>query len=194
MYLTLLKRYELMLGAVFMLVALWFLNRSLMMPAIFIAGYILIVYDYLLENIKIRSPRRLLVPQRKGRIFVLLIRGVLVLQGFILLSSGAGETDSVIDFRGIDVKVFAGILLMLAGLLRNRRYHFLLTPHSITFNDHLGWSEWKIKDISRFVIGKNSMVFYKGEISREIRFPDTGKDYSALISARLKQMWAERAG
>ncbi len=177
------------LGAVIMLAALWFLNKSLMMPALFISGYVLIVYDYLLENIKIRSPRRLLIPQSKGRIMVLLIRGVLVLQGFILLSSGAGETDSVMDFRGVDVKVFAGILLMLAGLLRNRRYHFLLTQHSITFNDHHGWSEWKVKDISRFIIRKNTMVFYKGEISREIRFPDRGKDYPVLISRRLKQIW-----
>lgn len=179
-----------MLGTAIMLTALWFLNKLLMMPAFFIAGYMLIVYDYLLENIKIRSPRSLLVPKKKGRVLVLLIRGVLVLQGFILLSSGAAETDSMMHYQGIDIKVFAGIFLMLAGLLRNRRYLFLLTQHSITFNDHNGWSEWKVKDLSRFVIQKESMVFYKGEVSRKIRFPDTGKEYPVLISKRLKQMWA----
>jgi hypothetical protein len=54
-------------------------------PALFAAGYSLIVFDYMRERSKITSSFGVLVPPGKGRIKVLIIRLAVVMQGVILL-------------------------------------------------------------------------------------------------------------
>jgi hypothetical protein len=186
---NILKRYELLLVVGLAWVVVWFLNKTAMMPALFAGGYFLIGMNYFFESQKIKSSGSLLVPPHRGRIKVWVIRMALVFQGVILLTSGVTEIAPFLQYKGIDVKVFAGVLLMMAGLLRNKRYLFLITPVTITFNDQNGWAEWKIDEISSFSARRNKMIFRKGDSSREIILPDTGKDYPSLISKRLKQLW-----
>jgi hypothetical protein len=178
-----------MISLALLLIILWIWDKSLMMPALFVIGYLLIIYIYIRERSKILSSFALLVPPGKGRIRVLIIRLAVVVQGVILLTSGAVEPAPLLEFKGLDVKVFAGILLLMAGLMRNRRYLFLLSAYTITFNDRKGWSEWKIEDISSFSLRRNKIIFYKGDISREIMFSDSINDYPSLISKKLKQLW-----
>jgi hypothetical protein len=189
MYSAYLKRIDLMLTVALLLTVIWIWDKSSLVPAIFLAAYSLIAFHFIHERIKIRSSFGVLVPPGKGRIKVLIIRLAVVMQGVILLTSGAVETAPFLEFKGVDIKVFVGIFLMMAGLMRNKRYMFLLTAHTITFNDQKGWSEWKINEISSFSVRRNKIIFHKSNTSREIIFPDSGGDYPALISKKLKQIW-----
>jgi hypothetical protein len=167
-------------------VFLW--DRELVMPAVFGLAYFLLLADFMIERYRIVSKGRILVPKRKGRLWNLLLRGFLVFQGVVLvLSSLSADYPFIPSWKGISILTFTGILMVIAGLLRNKRYRLLITSRDITFNERPR-GDWRLNDIRSVTVQRNRVIFSRSNSSREVLFSVKELDYPGLIGWRMKEI------
>jgi cellulose synthase/poly-beta-1,6-N-acetylglucosamine synthase-like glycosyltransferase len=185
-------RLNILIPAAALLAVVFIWDRNLVMPLAFALSYSVLLLDFVVERFRIKSRHSIVVPRRKGRLRYLLFRGFLVFQGLVLvLSALATDYPFIPVWQNISLLAFSGILLMMAGLLRNKRYRLLLSRSTLTINEGAR-IDWNLREIQSVTIGRNRVQFHKSNTTQTVKFSETELDYPGLIGWRMKEILRQK--
>lgn len=138
--------------------------------------------DFYITRFKIKNGTFLRIGKKKRKIWNSVMFLVI---GIIWILLGIFTTHSYLHWKGIDSKIFLGILFISASILRIENYTILIKGRNIAFNEFMEQSEWSISKIDKVVMNNNNVSFFKNEHKKEFIIDD-------YEMSKLKQFLIEK--
>lgn len=139
-------------------------DENIILPISAVLLFVTLFTDFYITRFKIKNGIYIRIGKKKSKIwnsFMFLVLGI------ILIFLGIYSNHSNLHWKGIDNKIFLGILLISARILRIENYTILIKGRKIAFKDFMEQSEWSISKIDKVVLNNNIVSFFKNERKKE---------------------------
>jgi hypothetical protein len=144
-------------------------NETIILPISSILVFTTLFADFYLTTLNIKKGTFIKIGKNKSKIWNSVMFLVI---GIIWILLGTYGSHSYLHWKGIDNKIFLGILFISASILRIENYTILIKGSNIAFNDFMEQSEWSISKIDKVIMNNNNVSFFKNERKKEFIIDD----------------------
>lgn len=158
---------------IFTTALLW--ENEFLLPITASLSYAMTIGDFVLGRRNLKTGKYFAFTRERNTIFQGILWPVL---GGLLILWGLLSKDGGISYKGVDSKVFIGLLFLISGIfhLLTPKTILLLTDKSIVFTGAIGKEEWKYKKLDKIIINEKEILLLKGTASETFSIENAEKE------------------